>query len=183
MQSLPSTNVNATRAELVFQLRQGDAHLSLLDVVDNFPLDAINVRPAHIDYSFWHLLEHVRYCQFDMLDYLRNPTYRAGVFPDDYWPSRQLDASSQQWLDTVEAIRSDLDAVESFVMDTDRDLWVAAPQAWEPTHTPLRTVMVMIDHNAYHGGEFGVLRQVMGLWSPQRVDTFTIHAIETQNSE
>jgi hypothetical protein len=41
--------------------------------------------------------------------------------------------------------------------------------------------MVMVDHNAYHGGEMGILRQVMGLWPQARVDTFTLHAIDTQN--
>jgi DinB superfamily len=181
MEPLPLNYDNETRAELVFQLRSGDAHLSFLDVVDDFPLEAINVKPPNVAYSFWHLLEHVRYCQFDMLDYLRNPQYRAGVFPDDYWPSRTEDASEQQWLDTVEAFRSDLDAIESFILDTDRNLWVAAPHAWEPKHTPFRTLTVMIDHNAYHGGEIGVLRQTMGLWSQMRVDTFTIHAVQTQN--
>jgi uncharacterized damage-inducible protein DinB len=87
----------------------------------------------------------------------------------------------QQWHDSVESFRSDLDAVAEFVLDEDRDLWVAAPQAWEQTHSPLRTVLVMIDHNAYHGGEIGVLRQVMGLWSTARVDTFTINAEHSQN--
>ncbi len=175
------SDVRATREELVFQLRAGDAHLSFLDVVADFPIEAINVRPPHVGYSFWHLVEHVRYCQYDMLDYLRNPEYRAGGFPDDYWPGSTVEASEQQWIDSVESFRSDLDAVESFVLDEDRDLWVAAPQAWEPAHTPLRTVMVMIDHNAYHGGEIGVLRQVLGLWSDQRVDTFTVNAEHTQN--
>ncbi len=174
-------NIATTREELVFQLRSGDAHLSFLDVVADFPLDAINVCPANVGYSFWHLVEHVRYCQFDMLDYLRNPGYRSGVFPDDYWPSSYRDASEQQWQDSVAAFEADLDSVESFVRDENRDLWVAAPQAWEPGHTPLRTVMVMIDHNAYHGGEIGVLRQAMGLWSKERVDTFTLDAEQRQN--
>jgi DinB superfamily len=181
MKLLTSIHADATRDELVFQLRHGDAHLSFLDVVADFPLDAINVRPPNTSYSFWHLVEHVRYCQFDMLDYLRNSQYQAGVFPNDYWPSSDAEASEQQWLDSVQAFRSDLDHVESFVMDHDRDLWAAAEHAWEPKHTPLRTVMVMIDHNAFHGGEIGVLRQVMSLWPKDRIDTFTVQAIETQN--
>jgi DinB superfamily len=181
MPNLSTPDVAATREELVFQLRQGDAHLSFLDVVANFPSEAINVRPPNIGYSFWGVLDHVRYCQTDMLDYLRNPQYRAGVFPDDYWPAANVEASEQQWADTVEAFRSDLDAIESFVMDPERDLWIAAPQAWEPNHTPLRTLLVIIDHNAYHGGEIGVLRQVLGLWSNERVDTFTINAVHSQN--
>jgi DinB superfamily len=170
-----------TRDELVFQLLVGDAHQTFLDAVADFPLDAVNVRPPHVEYTFWHLVEHVRFCQIDMLDYLCKPDYRPVVFPDDYWPESTVTASEQQWLDSVEAFRADLHAVEVFVRNEDVDLWTPAPQAWEPTHTPLRTVMVMIDHNAYHGGEMGILRQVMGLWPGDRVDTFTVAAIETQN--
>ena len=116
-----------------------------------------------------------------MLDYLTKPTYRAVVFPDDYWPDPATMASEQQWIDSVEAFRNDLGAVEAFVGNEDIDLWTPAPHAWEPTHTPLRTVMVMIDHNAYHGGELGILRQVMNLWPTSRTDAFTAAAIVTQN--
>jgi hypothetical protein len=173
--------ISTTRNELVFQLVTGDAHQSFLDAVADFPLDAINVRPPHVGYTFWHLVEHVRFCQIDMLDYLRDPAYRAVVFPDDYWPAANTLASAQQWVDSVESFRTDLCSVESFVRNEEIDLWTPAPHAWEPTHTPLRTVIVMIDHNAYHGGEMGILRQVMGLWPDNRVDSFTVSAIETQN--
>ncbi len=174
--------ITATRDELIFQLRHGDAHQTFLDAVADFPDEAVNVRPPNTPYTFWHLVEHVRYCQRDMLDYLRKPDYHAGVFPDDYWPHVSSIASAEQWSDSVASFRDDLDEVEAFVRDADTDLWTAAPQAWEGAHTPLRTVLVMIDHNAYHGGELGILRQVMGLWTPDRVDTFTLHAEVTQNA-
>ena len=173
--------VEHTRDELTFQLRHGDAHQTFLEAVADFPLDAINRRAPNVDYTFWHLVEHVRFCQFDMLDYLRNPTYEAAVFPDGYWPDPRRMASEQQWLDSVAAFTSDVDEVESFVRNADTDLWIAASHAWEPRHTALRTVMVMIDHNAYHGGELGILRQVLGLWSSERVDTFTIASSVSQN--
>ena len=167
--------------ELIVQLRAGDAHMTFLEAVDGFPLDCINVRPPNVDYTFWQLLEHVRFCQIDMLDYLRNPSYRAVVFPDDYWPGGSTTASEQQWSASVHAFTADLDAVEDFLRQDSVDLWAAAAHAWEPLHTPLRTVMVMIDHNAYHGGELAILRQVMGLWPNNRIDTFTVNAIQTQN--
>lgn len=171
----------STRDELVFQLRHGDAHQSFLDAVAGFPPTEINRRAPNVDYTFWHLVEHVRFCQIDMLDYLRRADYEAARFPDDYWPAPDTTASEQQWVDSIAAFTADLDAVEAFVRDESVDLWTPAPQAWEPNHTPLRTVMVMIDHNAYHAGELGILRQVLGLWSSDRLDTFTLHAIETQN--
>lgn len=171
----------ALRDELVFQLRVGDAHQTFDAAVADFPDEAINLRPPNVPYTFWQLLDHVRFCQADMLDYLRNPAYRAVIFPDDYWPPASEVASRQRWDDTLAAYRTDLDEVEAFVRDAGTDLFLAAPQAWEPTHTPLRTVLVMADHAAYHGGEIGILRQVLGLWGTTRVDSFTEHAAVTQN--
>jgi hypothetical protein len=174
-------SIAATREELAFQLKRGDAHLSFLDAVADFPIEAINVRPPNVDHSFWHLVEHVRICQIDMLDYLRRRDYEALALPEGLWPAPGADASPDQWVESVERFRADLDAVEEFVMDEGTGLWTAAAQAWEPSHTPLRTVMMMVDHNAYHAGELSILRQVMGLWPAERVDRFTIEAIETQH--
>jgi hypothetical protein len=169
------------RAELAFHLRIGDAHQTFEASVADLPDEAINLRPPNVPYTFWQLLDHVRFCQSDMLDYLRNPGYRAVVFPDDYWPPASELASRQRWDDTLASYRADVDEVERFVRDAGTDLFLAAPQAWEPTHTPLRTVLVMADHAAYHGGEFGILRQVLGLWGADRTDAFTEHAAVSQN--
>jgi DinB superfamily len=169
------------RDALVFNLRVGDAHQTFDDAVADFPSDAINMRPPNLEYTFWQLVEHVRFCQADMLDYLDNGDYEAVTFPDDYWPARSTMASEQRWNDTIDAYRRDLDRVEAFVRDAGLDLFAAAAHVWEPHHTPLHTVLVMADHAAYHGGELGILRQVMGLWAPDRVDHFTVSASVTQN--
>ena len=155
------------RDSLVFELRIGDAHQTFEESVADFPDEAINQRPPNVGYTFWQLVEHVRFCQADMLDYLRNPGYTEVAFPDNYWPDREEMASPQRWLDTIDAYRRDLDTVEAYVRDGGLDLATAAPYAWEPAHTPLRTVMVMADHASYHGGEIGILRQVLGLWSSE----------------
>lgn len=47
-------------------------------------------------------------------------------------------------------------------MDPARDLFAVIPGT--PGHTLLREVRVDADHNAYHVGEFGIMRQVMGTW-------------------
>ena len=170
------------RDSLVFALRFGDAHQTFDDAVADFPMDSINVRPPNVRYTFWHLIEHVRFCQNDMLEYLLGPEYEPVTFPDDYWPSASAMASEQQWHDTVGAYRHDLDRVEAFVRDEGLNLCTASTYVWESAHTPLRTVLVMADHAAYHGGELGILRQVMGLWMPDRIDHFTAHASVTQNA-
>ena len=170
------------RESLVFTLRFGDAHQTFDDAVADFPMDAINCRPPNVGYTFWHLVEHVRFCQNDMLEYLLGLSYEPVTFPDDYWPPATEQASEQRWADTLSAYRHDLDRVEAFVRDEGLDLYTAAAHVWEAAHTPLRTVLVMADHAAYHGGEIGILRQVMGLWTPDRIDHFTVDASVTQNA-
>jgi DinB superfamily len=171
------------REALVLNLRVGDAHQTFGDAVADFPMDAINVRPPNVEYSFWHLVEHVRFCQADMLDYLENPRYRAVTFPDDYWPAPASTASEQQWHDTIDAYQNDVDRVAAFITDEALDIYTPAAHAWEQHHTPVHTLLVMADHAAYHGGELGILRQTMGLWSPKRLDHFTIAAAVTQNAD
>jgi hypothetical protein len=39
-----------------------------------------------------------------------------------------------------------------------------------PGHTILREVRLVGDHNAYHIGEFAILRQVMGTWPSDRAE-------------
>jgi hypothetical protein len=171
------------REALVLNLRVGDAHQTFGDAVADFPMDAINVRPPNVEYSFWHLVEHVRFCQADMLDYLENCDYNAVTFPDDYWPPLTTTASEQQWHDTIDAYHHDVDRIVTFIMNQALDIYTPAPHAWEQHHTPVHTLLVMADHAAYHGGEMGVLRQVMGLWSAERLDHFTIAAAVTQNAD
>ena len=152
------------RAELCFTLRTGDAHMQLDDAVRNFPPAHYNTHPPHTPYSFWQLLEHIRFCQWDILDYVRNPVYQSVPFPEGVWPPPSEVADEARWQATIAAFHADLDAIEALVANPDFDLYRAPAHAWEAAHTPFRCFLVAADHNAYHIGELAILRQVMGLW-------------------
>jgi hypothetical protein len=47
-------------------------------------------------------------------------------------------------------------------MDPTTDVWAPIPQG--TGQTVVREIMVVADHNAYHVGEFAIMRQVMGTW-------------------
>ena len=53
-------------------------------------------------------------------------------------------------------------ALEAIVQNPAIDLSAELPYA--PGYTYLREILLVADHNAYHLGEFGILRQVMGTW-------------------
>ncbi len=61
------------RQQLADLLRDGNAHLPFAEAIADFPIDRINDRPANVAYSYWHLIEHLRLTQRDIIDYLADP--------------------------------------------------------------------------------------------------------------
>lgn len=151
------------REQLVKLLTLQQAHMGFEEAVKDFPAAHYNSRPPNVDYTFWHLLEHLRICQWDILDYSRNPHYKHIEWPRDYWPAKDAMTDAEGWQQTVEQFLADRAALVSMVRDPQTDLYTPIPHGYDG-HTILREAMVLADHNAYHIGEFAVLRQVMGIW-------------------
>ena len=154
------------RSELIRLLEGHDARMPFDEAVEAFPSEAINAFPPNVAYTPWHLLEHVRLTQLDILDYIVNREYVEPRWPDDYWPSRDATATPEQFAATLDGFRRDNAALVALVADPATDLLAVIPNS--PGHTVLREVRVVGDHNAYHIGEFAVLRQVMGTWPSDR---------------
>ena len=160
---LPS---EALRRQLGALLEGDDARMSFDEAVADFPDSAINEFPPNVAYTPWHLLEHLRITQWDILDYIVNRSYAEMRWPDDYWPARDATATPAQFAATVAAFRADNAAIRALVADPATDLFAVIPNT--PGHTILREARVVADHNSYHVGEFSVLRQVMGSWPEGR---------------
>ena len=151
------------RQQLENMLVKRQAHMTFEDAVANFPEAHINTRPSHVDYSFWHLLEHLRICQYDILDYIRNSAYQALKFPDGYWPAKEADTDLAGWQRTIDLFLADRQALVDIINDPETDFYTPIPHGWDG-HNILREILVVADHNAYHLGELGILRQGMNLW-------------------
>lgn len=154
------------RTQLLELIDGRGAHMPFDDAVQDFPDDAINRRPPHVPYTPWHLLEHIRTAQSDIVDYIRNPAYLAPNWPEEYWPARDATATPEQFAQTMERFRADRQALHELLADPSTDLLATIPGT--PAHTILRQVRVIGAHNAYHIGEFAILRQMMGSWPADR---------------
>lgn len=151
------------RQQLVNMLVVEQAHMSFENAVLAFPLTHINTRPDHVEYTFWHLLEHLRICQWDILDYCINPNYVSMEFPAGYWPSRDALTDAAGWQKTIRKFLDDRQALIDIINNPATDLYAPIPHGYGG-HTIFREILVVADHNAYHIGEFGILRQMLGLW-------------------
>lgn len=151
------------RQQLVNMLNVQQAHMLFEDAVKDFPQAHINTRPPHVDYSFWHLLEHIRFCQWDILDYIINPDYQHVEWPKGYWCDPAEDTDSAGWQQTIQQFYDDQQALIKLVLDPATDIYAQIPHGAQG-HNIVREINIVATHNAYHVGEFGILRQVMGLW-------------------
>ena len=156
------TGNDIIREQLVQLVRGGNAHLGFSDAVKSFPAEFMNTKPPNVPYTPWHLLEHLRIAQWDILEFTRSPDHVSPKWPEGYWPPVDAVADEKDWRKTLDSFNSDMKALEGIVQDRETDLQAEIPHA--PGYTYLREILLVADHNAYHIGEFSILRQIMGTW-------------------
>ncbi len=151
------------RRHVVKLLESPEAHLGFDDAVEGFTPETRGVRPPGAAHTAWQLLEHLRICQWDILEFSRNPQYVSPAWPDGYWPSREAPPDETAWEKSAAAFRADLRAMQRLLADPRRDLLapVNHPDA-KAKHTLLREALLLADHNAYHIGQLVLLRRLLG---------------------
>ena len=156
------TNDEVVRQQLIALLRGGNAHLNFERAVSQFPFDYINRKVSHISYSPWGLLEHMRICQWDILEFICNPEYESPPWPKGYWPAKGEFADEKMWQKTLSDFSKDLLSVEKLVNDPGTNLYQPIPHATD--FNIFREILLIADHNAYHLGELVVLRKALFIW-------------------
>ena len=150
------------RENLLLLLTGETARMSFDDAVADFPMARINETFPNADYTPWHLLEHIRRAQEDILDFIKNPNYQEREWPKDYWPAKGEKTTAAGWKKTVDSWRRDFKELEDMVKDPSNDLYHKIP--WGDGQTFLVEMVTVSNHNAFHTGEFAIMRQAMGTW-------------------
>lgn len=156
-------NDQALRDQLVWLLREGNAHLTFDQAIADLPKELRGARPEGVPHSPWRLLEHLRICQSDIVEYCRNPKHVSPEFPAGYWPEGDGPPDGKAWDKSVKAFRADLKAMIKLVADPRTDLFATIPGS--DGHTILREALLLADHNAYHLGQLVVVRRALGAWN------------------
>jgi len=153
----------AWKAIVASSLDWEQAHLSLENALKDLPANLRGRRPEGLPHSPWELVEHIRIAQNDLLDFCRNPSYSHDLkWPDDYWPPEVDSVSDKDWEKSLNEIRRDRDELKNFTTDSGRDLTAKIPHGTGQTY--LRTIIVTVDHTAYHTGELVAVRRLLGVW-------------------
>lgn len=157
------SNDKAVREQLLSLLKGGNAHIKFDDAVRGFPISLVNARVPNVPYTFWHLIEHMRISQHDILDFIENPDYEEMEWPKDYWPKKGKKATGKDWKKSISIFNSDSKRLQGIVRNPKTDLYARIPHG--TGQNIAREIMLVADHNAYHLGEFVLMKRAMGRWS------------------
>jgi len=150
------------REQLVQLLNGGHAHATFDAAVEGLPAELRGQKTSNLPYTPWMLLEHLRLAQWDILEFSRDPKHQSPEFPKGYWPANPEPPNPSAWDKSVNSFRADLKAMQKLVNDPKSDLHKPFP--WGDGQNLLREALLLADHNAYHLGEFVVLRRLLGAW-------------------
>jgi DinB superfamily len=143
-------------------LRGGHAHPTFEKTIAGWPAKLRGVKPPGAPHTAWQLLEHLRICQWDILEFSRRADHVSPEFPAGYWPKDEAPQDAAAWDASVAAFKTDLAQMEKLVADAKTDLFARIPHG--DGQTVLREALVLADHNAYHVGQLVLLRRSLGAW-------------------
>ena len=150
------------RAHLGKLLGWDDAHAGFDATVKDVAPALRGLVPSGLPHSAWQLLEHLRLCQKDILDFCRKADYVEPASMDEYWPATAAPPSEEAWEESIAAVRRDREALRELAADPAIDLFARVPQGTGQTY--LRELLLVADHNAYHLGQLVLVRRLLGDW-------------------
>ena len=139
-----------------------DAHVGFDNAVTDVPPALRGTVPEDSAHSLWQLLEHLRICQLDILDFCRNPGY-VEMPMEAYWPKSAAPPSEVAWEESIASFRRDRAELKELAANRELDLFARIPHGSGQTY--LRELILVADHNAYHVGQLVALRRRLGIWS------------------
>ncbi len=155
-------NDQIVREHVLYLLGGGGAHVDFETAVADLPPTLRDTRPASIPHSPWQLIEHLRICQWDILEFSRNPDHVSPEFPHGYWPPDDHPPDETDWYECLAHFRTDLQEMQDLVADATVDLFAPIPHG--DGQTILREALLLADHNAYHLGQLVIVRRALGAW-------------------
>lgn len=153
----------SVREHVLDLLKGGGAHLHFERAIADLPKELRGAKVDGVPHTPWRLLEHMRICQWDILEFCRNSNHVSPEFPDGYWPKADAPSDSTSWDQSVQHFRDDLQAMIDLVGDPSTNLLAPIPHG--DGQAILREALLVADHNAYHLGQLVFLRRCWGAWN------------------
>jgi hypothetical protein len=159
--TMPQTNEsNSFRTELISLLTEENAHAGFDTAVKNLPATFRGERPNGLSHSAYQLLEHLRIAQWDIIEYALNPNHKSPNFPEGYWPKSPEPPHAKAWDKSIASFRADRKKLVAALEKSN----ILAPIRHANNQSLASKTILLLDHNAYHLGQFILLRRLLNAW-------------------
>ena len=152
-------NLSIIQQELIKALNGGQAHIPCTKIIKSFPIDKINLHIDEVPYTPWEIVDHLRRTQRDILDYIQRPDYKEPKWPEDYWPEKGKEARIDDWNNSFKEFQKDLKSLEEIILNPHTDF--TAPIVHNAKHTIFREILIISNHNSYHGGQLLIFKRAL----------------------
>jgi Mn-containing catalase len=152
---------NSLRDHLLYLLNGDGAHIDFESAIKDLPANLRGKKPSGAAHTPWQLVEHLHITQQDVLESIRNSKHVSPEFPAGYWPAQEAPAAGKDWEKSVDAFRADHKTLAEMIANSNGLL---APIPHSDGQTIFRKLAMLADHNAYHLGQFVVVRRLLGAW-------------------
>ncbi len=153
------------RKQIVASFHDEHVHAGFEKIFARISPEQRGAKPAGQPFTLWRILEHLRLCVGDFLDYCRVPGYVEPPFPVGYWPETDAPPDEAAWETSLAGFRSSMRELETLILNPSTDLF--SPIAGGDGRTILRQALACLDHNAYHLGQAVLLRKLLEIWTDE----------------
>jgi len=161
--SSKNANTDAALRRQVAELIDSEhAFVSWKKALVDVPEHVRGIKPGESPHTLWQLLEHMRIAEWDILEFSRDAKHKSPDWPAGYWPSGEAPGSDKDWQKSLRDFEHYLNEMKKLVLDPKTNLFAKIPHG--SGQTILREAMLVADHNAYHIGQFVLIRRLLGAW-------------------
>ena len=147
------------RTQLIAQLETGQAYIEIGKALREFPGELAGERVDGLSHTAWEILEHMRIAQWDILYFTIDPEHVTPPWPDEHWPPTSAPADAAAWSRSLDVFFAELEQVKELARNPETDLYQDIPHG--TGQTVLREILLVADHNAYHLGQFMMIRRAL----------------------
>ena len=155
-------NDEALRHHVLYLLNGGGAHLDFDAAVNDLAVELRGAKPEQLPNSPWRIVEHMRICQWDILEFSTNCDHVSPPFPEGYWPDGDAPPNDAAGDQSLTQLHQDLQSMKDLVEAESTDLFAKIPHG--DGQTILREALLVADHNAYHLGQLVLVRRALDAW-------------------
>lgn len=137
------------------------------NIIRGIPLELATVRPHGLPHSLYEELWHIKYWLRFSWALIQGEQPTIPAHSVEAFPSNNSNLNDAEWQKLVAEILESLQMVTAFAGDE-----ANLARKFRPDRTVGDELTVVAAHNAYHFGRMVMLRQLLGIWSPELGDTW-----------